>query len=73
MDETKIEDLVRDIICNEWILNNPQIVVFIVSNVGPVHNWTNVKQIKSFQKGLMKVSTDFSLVFNQLLLNLFFH
>jgi len=33
----------------------PRIVALIISNVESVKQWTNIKQITSFQKGLIKV------------------
>ena len=51
----QIKELFKEVILKEWKLKSPRIVVLIMSNLGSLHNWTNTKQIKSFQKGLMKV------------------
>ena len=38
-----------------WGLDVPKIVTFIVSNKSHSTNWTNQRQIKNFQKGLIDV------------------
>ncbi|XP_054160848.1 transient receptor potential cation channel subfamily M member-like 2 [Oppia nitens] len=39
-----------------WTLNVPKIVTFILSNKSHSTNWTNERQIKNFQKGLIKAA-----------------
>ncbi|XP_054157620.1 protein ced-11-like [Oppia nitens] len=48
-----IDELVRDVLHKKWQLKNPKIVVVVLSNAGPIHNWKDRQQIKAFQKGLM--------------------
>jgi len=55
VDSIPVEQLVREVIDKHWKLMNPRIVVIIMSNCGPIYNWKNEKQIKSFQNGLIKV------------------
>jgi len=38
-----------------WDLVVPKIVTFVISSKSHSTNWTNQRQIKNFQKGLMKV------------------
>ncbi|XP_054165224.1 transient receptor potential cation channel subfamily M member 1-like [Oppia nitens] len=55
-DSVDIEQLVREVVHKEWSLRNPKIVVIVLSNCGPIHNWKNKQQIRAFQKGLMNAA-----------------
>jgi len=52
----RIEDCVHQVLHNQWKIKQPRIVVLIISNVGPLRDWTNAHQRKKFQKGVMKVT-----------------
>ena len=39
----------------QWKMKAPRIVVMMISNVSPLREWTNTRQIAKFQKGLIKV------------------
>ena len=47
---------VGHIMHTNWKMNPPRIVSLIISNVDSLRQWANVKQINSFQKGLIKVN-----------------
>ncbi len=50
-----IEECVQQVFHKLWKLRHPRIVVLIISNVGPLKQWTNNKQLKRFQRGIIKV------------------
>ena len=39
----------------QWKMKAPRIVVMMISNVSPLREWTNTRQMANFQKGLIKV------------------
>ncbi|KAF8787695.1 Transient receptor potential cation channel like protein [Argiope bruennichi] len=43
-------------ILQEWKLGTPRIVLVVMSNVAPLSQWTNTRQIKNFQKGLISAT-----------------
>ncbi|XP_022251000.1 protein ced-11-like isoform X2 [Limulus polyphemus] len=47
---------VAEVVHQDWNLSNPRIVLVIVSNVAPLTNWKNSRQLENFQKGLIKAA-----------------
>ncbi|GBN99987.1 hypothetical protein AVEN_257789-1, partial [Araneus ventricosus] len=43
-------------VLQEWKLGTPRIVLVVMSNVSPLSQWTNTRQIKNFQKGLISAT-----------------
>jgi hypothetical protein len=50
-----IEECVHQVFHKLWKIRHPRIVVLIISNVGPLKEWTDNKQMKRFQKGVIQV------------------
>ncbi|GIY85036.1 transient receptor potential cation channel subfamily M member 6 [Caerostris darwini] len=44
------------VLIQEWKLGTPRIVLVVMSNVSPLSQWTNTRQIKNFQKGLISAT-----------------
>ncbi|GFR18191.1 transient receptor potential cation channel subfamily M member 6, partial [Trichonephila clavata] len=44
------------VLTQEWKLGTPRIVLVVMSNVSPLSQWTNTRQIKNFQKGLISAT-----------------
>ncbi|XP_035204438.1 transient receptor potential cation channel subfamily M member 5-like, partial [Stegodyphus dumicola] len=44
------------VMTQEWKLGTPRIVLVVMSNAAPLTQWTNTRQIKSFQKGLISAT-----------------
>nr|XP_042901467.1 transient receptor potential cation channel subfamily M member 2 [Parasteatoda tepidariorum] len=44
------------VLTQEWKLETPRIVLVVMSNAAPLTNWTNTRQIKNFQKGLIRAT-----------------
>jgi hypothetical protein len=53
--DVHIEDIAY-IMHRHWRMESPRIVALIISNVAPLDDWSNSRQITAFKKGLMKVS-----------------
>ncbi|CAG2103874.1 unnamed protein product [Medioppia subpectinata] len=53
--DVRIEDIAY-IMHRQWRMESPRIVALIISNVAPLQDWTNARQIAAFKKGLMKAA-----------------
>ncbi|CAG2176982.1 unnamed protein product [Oppiella nova] len=53
--DVHIEDIAY-IMHRNWRMESPRIVALIISNVAPLRDWTNARQIAAFKKGLMKAA-----------------
>ncbi|CAG2120476.1 unnamed protein product, partial [Medioppia subpectinata] len=53
--DVHIEDIAY-IMHRQWRMESPRIVALIISNVAPLQDWTNARQIAAFKKGLMKAA-----------------
>ncbi|XP_042900024.1 transient receptor potential cation channel subfamily M member-like 2 isoform X2 [Parasteatoda tepidariorum] len=49
-------EYVANILHREWKIKSPRIVLVVVSNVAPLHTWTNKRQLEHFQAGLIKAA-----------------
>ncbi|CAL1261896.1 unnamed protein product [Larinioides sclopetarius] len=49
-------EYVANVLHQQWKIKSPRIVLVVVSNIAPLHTWTNNRQLEHLQAGLIKAA-----------------
>ncbi|KAF8770629.1 Transient receptor potential cation channel like protein [Argiope bruennichi] len=49
-------EYVANVLHQQWKIKSPRIVLVVVSNIAPLHEWTNKRQLEHLQAGIIKAA-----------------